>query len=588
MAPTPRRPKPFTVYFVIQFDRAIRKFGGWVEKKPLADPVERVSGKDAGAYVVLDKSGKPLLMKVAISYVSLDGARRNLAAELPHWDFDRVVRESTEAWNRELGRIEIEGGSEAQRVKFYTDLWHAQSGRRIVSDVDGRYCDMTGAAPVVRRVRLGADGRPLYPQHNFDALWGCQWSLGLLWSFAYPDAMDAFCNTMVEMYQTSGLIPRGPTGGNYSFVMIGDTAAPFIAAAYAKGIRHYDVVKAYEGLRKNALPGGIRDHAGYEHGADACGGGMKYYVERGYVPEKIEGHGGHKDGAAMTLEYAYEDWCVAQMALGLGRTADAHWLLARSQNYRNLWDPAVKFMHPRLKDGSWLPDFEPVGRRSARGFCEANSAMYTHFVPHDMPGLIALFGGPERYVAALDRQFQAAAADNFAAPHGKPEGYWMDYGNQPSTELAHMFNLAGAPWLSQKWVRAVKEQAYGDITPEGGYSGDEDQGQMGALGVLMAMGLFDVQGGAAVKPSYQITSPIFDRVTIHLRGDYFPGRQFTIIAHNNRPENIYIQQARLNGRPLTQCWFDHAQLVAGGSLDLDLGPQPNRSWGVVKTAAGGR
>jgi predicted alpha-1,2-mannosidase len=583
MAPTPRRPKPFTVYFVAQFDRPIEKFGGWVEKKPLAEPVQQIAGKDAGAYVRFAKSSKPLLLKVAISYVSMEGARRNLQAELPHWDFDRVVRESTDDWNRWLGRIEIEGGSQAQQVKFYSDLWHALLGRRIVSDVDGRYCDMTGPQPVVRQVRLGPDGRPLYPHHNFDALWGSQWSLNLLWSFAYPEVMDAFCNTMVDMYRSGGLIPRGPSGGNYTYVMIGDTAVPLFAAAYAKGIRHYDVEKAYEGLRKNALPGGIRDHAGYEHDPQACGGGMKYYVGRGYVPEGIEGHGGHKDGAAMTLEYAYEDWCLGQLAMALGKTSDAQWLLQRSNNYRNLWDPAIKFMRPRLKDGSWLPGFQAVGPKSAKGFCEANSAMYTHFVPHDVPGLIALFGGPEQYVAALDRQFQQAAPARFAAPHGKPDMYWMDYGNQPSTALAHMFNLAGAPWLSQKWVRAVKEQAYGDITPYGGYSGDEDQGQMGAVGVLMAVGLFDVQGGAALKPTYQITSPLFDRVTIHLRGDYFPGRQFTIATRNNAPPNVYIQSARLNGRALTQCWFDHAQLVAGGALELDLGPNPNRSWGVGHT-----
>ena len=157
---------------------------------------------------------------------------------------------------------------------------------------------------------------------------------------------------------------------------------------------------------------------------------------------------------------------------------------------------------------------------------------------------------------------------------------WVDYGNQPSTAMAHMFNLAGAPWLSQKWVRAVKEQTFGDITPYGGYSGDEDQGQMGAVGVLMAIGLFDVEGGAALKPTYQITSPIFDRVTIHLHRDYFPGRTFTIQTRNNSPQNVYIQSARLNGRALKQCWFGHAELVKGGKLEIELGPEPNKSWGI--------
>ncbi len=432
----------------------------------------------------------------------------------------------------------------------------------------------------MRRVALGPDGKPRFPHHNFDALWGSHWSLNILWSFAYPEVMDAFCNTMVDMYHNGGLIPRGPSGGNYTYVMIGDPAAPFFAAAYNKGIRNYDVKAAYEGLLKNARPGGIRDHAGYEHDKNARGGGMKYYVERGYVPEGIEGKGGHKDGASMTLEYAYQDWCLAQLALALGHQDDAKWLLARSGNYRNLWDASLQSMRPRNKDGSWLTPFDRVGPKSAKGFCEANAAMYTHYIPHDVPGLLRLFGGPEKYVAALDEQFKLAAKDDFVTEHGKHFLQWVDYGNQPSTAMAHMFNLAGAPWLSQKWVRAVKQQTFGDITPNGGYLGDEDQGQMGALSAMMAMGLFDVEGGAALKPTYQITAPVFDRVTIHLNPDYFARGDFTIVTRNNSPKNTYIQQARLNGKPLERCWFEHAELVRGGKLEIELGPEPNRAWGL--------
>jgi putative alpha-1,2-mannosidase len=206
--------------------------------------------------------------------------------------------------------------------------------------------------------------------------------------------------------------------------------------------------------------------------------------------------------------------------------------------------------------------------------------MYTHYVPHDVPGLVSLFGGPEKYVAALDEQFKLAAKNDFVTEHGKHFFQWVDYGNQPSTAMAHMFNLAGAPWLSQKWVRAVKQQTFGDITPNGGYLGDEDQGQMGALSAMMAMGLFDVEGGAAVKPTYQITAPVFDRVTIHLNPDYFARGDFTIITRNNSPRNIYIQRAWLNGKPLERCWFEHAELVRGGKLEIELGPEANRAWGL--------
>ena len=309
---------------------------------------------------------------------------------------------------------------------------------------------------------------------------------------------------------------------------------------------------------------------------------MGYYIQRGYVPEDIEGQGMHKDGAAMTLEYAYYDWCLGQLALALGKGADAQWLLKRSANYTNLWDASTRFMRPRCRDGSWLPDFEPVGPKAAKGFCEANSAIYTHYVPQDVPGLMRLFGGPGQYIEALNRQFELAAPRNFLAEHSKHDFGWVDYGNEPSMAMAHLFNLAGAPWLSQKWVRAVKEQAYGQTTPFGGYHGDEDQGQMGALGVLMAMGLFDVAGGASVRPSYQITSPIFDRVIIRLNPDYFPGRTFTIVTRNNTAQNGYIQSARLNGRPVNACRLDHAALVKGGELEIELGPKPNQAWGVAK------
>lgn len=578
-SPTPRRPKPFTIYFVAQFSQPMEVFGTWQNGRLIEPPGKSIAGKNVGGYAQFSTTaGGQILLKVAISYVSEDNARKNLEAELHGWDFDAVVRESHDDWNRWLGRIEVDGGTEAQRIKFYTDIWHALLGRRIVSDVDGSYCDNTGSQPRTRQVRLDGAGQPLFPHYNFDALWGSQWSLNILWSFAYPEVMDGFCNTMVDMYRDGGLIPRGPSGGNYTYVMIGDPAAPFFAAAYNKGIRGYDAERAYAGLRKNALPGGIRDHAGYETGPNASGGGMKYYVEQGYVPEGIPGKGMHKDSAAMTLEYACQDWCLAQFAATLGKTDDARWLTQRSFSYTNLWDPAVKYMRPRNLDGSWLADFAPVAKKGAfngKGFTEANSAIYTHAVPQDLSGLIRLFGGRDNYVAALNRQFELAEPDHFVAPHDEHGGAWVDYDNEPSTEMAHLFNFAGAPWLTQKWVRKVQQAAYGDITPFGGYCGDEDQGQLGSVSALMAMGIFDVQGGAALHPTYQITSPVFDRVAIHLNTNYFSGREFVITTKNDPAVNPYIQSVKLNGQPLNQYWFPHEALAAGGTLEIELGPEPS-------------
>ena len=581
LAKTGRRPKDTPVYFYATTNQPFTAIKGWEKKKLLDTPQDTIQGVDAGAALVFDQNGeREILLKVGISYVSTEQARKNLEAEMDHWDFDGVVEASAETWNDLLGRIEVKGGSEQQQIKFYTDLWRSLLGRRIISDVDGKYMDMTGDSPMVRTVRLDEHGDPMYPHHNFDAWWGSHWSLNILWSMAYPEVMDGFCNTMVDMYQNGGLIPRGPSGGNYTFVMIGDPSALFFANAYNKGIRNYDAEKAYEGLRKNAFVGGSRDHAGYEHNSPAFGGGMQYYEKQGWVPEGIKAKGGHKDGAAMTLEYAYEDWALGQLAKALGKEEDYQLFSKRSLNYKNLWNPETGMIHPKEMDGSWIKNFEVVSNKfNARGFCESNSAIYTNFVPHDMGGLIDLFGGNEAYTTFLNSSFIKAEELEFVSPGKNHAANWVDYGNQPGTGMAHLFNYAGAPWLTQKWVRKVKE-AYGDITPYDGYKGDEDQGQMGALGVLMAMGLFEVDGGTAVQPYYEITSPIFDEIKIKLNNDYYPGKEFIIQTQNNELDNMYIQSATLNEERLDNCWFYHSDFIKGGTLNIELGKAPNHDWGV--------
>ena len=584
MGPTGRRPKPTYVFFVARFNKPFENFSGWKDDKLLDDQsFSQISGENSGAYVQFRTADQEkILMKVGISYTSIEGARNNLTSEIPHWNFDKVKESSFEEWNNMLSRIKVKGGTRKERVKFYTDLWHALQGRRIVNDVDGKYCDMTGPNRQVKRIPLNDEGRPEYNHHQFDALWGTHWSLNILWSMVYPEIMNDFCRTMVTMYKDGGLIPRGPSGGNYTHVMIGDPAASFFACSYNKGIRDYDVEAAYEGLRKNAFPGGIRSHAGYEHSDSAKGGGMRYYVDRGYVPEGIEGSGYHKDGASMTLEYSYQDWCLAQMAKSMGKSDDYELFMRRSTNYRNLFNLEEGFIHPKNKDGSWIEDFEIIANKfNTTGFCESNSAIYTNFAPHDMDGLIGLFGGQAAYSTFLNRLFLKAEPNRFVAPHGSHASSYIDYENQPGTAMAHLFNYAGQPWLTQKWVRKIKQVTFGDTSAYGGYNGDEDQGQMGALGVLMSIGLFEVQGGASVEPRYEITSPVFDQVTIQLNKEYYPAETFTIQTTANTPDNIYIQSAQLEGKPLKRFWFLHKNFADGGTLSIDLGSEPT-NWGVVE------
>ena len=594
MAPTSRRKRECTAYFYGQLSKPYDKIMAWEGGK--CKELSEVTGKNPGFYVefVTDKD-ETVMMKLGMSYVSVEQARKNLQAEVSGWNFDAVVKESADEWNRWLSRIEVEGGTEQQKVKFYTDLWHSLQGRRIMSDVDGHYIDNTGEEPVVRCVRTGSDGEPLYPHYNFDALWGAHWSINILWSLVYPELMDGFCNTMVDMYENGGLIPRGPSGGNYTYVMIGDPASSFFACAYNKGIRNYDIEKAYDGLRKNAFAGGIRDHAGYEAGANASGGGMKYYLERGYVPLNNDGSGGHREGAAQTLEYAYQDWSMAQLAKVMGKSEDYELFMKRSQNYRLLFDAKAGkgldaglgfdaesgWIRPREKDGSWYKDFAPIGNGqfNCRGFVESNSAIYSWFVPQDMAGLAELMGGKEAAAAKLNRQFELAAGRQFVAEHGGHSVSWVDYENQPATGMAHVFNHLGKPWLSQYWVRRVKNEAFGDITPYGGYHGDEDQGQMGALGVLMAIGLFDLQGGVAVQPDYELTSPVFDKVVIHLDSRYYAGEDVTINCMNNSSDNVYINSVKWNGKAWDKFSVPHEEMVQGGVMDMVLGAEPNYGWG---------
>jgi predicted alpha-1,2-mannosidase len=293
MKGTSRRKKDTPVYFVAQFNQPTTGFGGWEQGKLIdsdelpdsnasSDPAVAIGGKDAGAFVRFETSAaKPVLMKVGISFVSVEGARKYIDAELPGWDFDGVVSNSKSDWNEHLSRIKVEGGSAAQRMKFYTDIWRSMLGRRIFSDADGAYSDMTGKDRVVRQIQAGEDGKPSFTMHNFDAWWGSHWSLDVLWPLLCPDRYSDFCNTSVEMYKNGGLIPRGPSGGNYTFVMIGDTAAPAITSAYAKGIRDFDCETALAGLVHNTEADGGRYYGGYARKPTAAT--QDEYVKKGYV-----------------------------------------------------------------------------------------------------------------------------------------------------------------------------------------------------------------------------------------------------------------------------------------------------------------
>ncbi len=595
MEKTVRRPRDTKVFFSLHFDQPFEDLYAFQDQK-LLGKVKEFEGKNGGVYPLFNtKEGDQIMMKVGISYVSMEQAELNLQTELNHWDFDAVVRDSKNQWNDYLSRIEIKGNTKDQQTRFYTDLWHALQGRRIISDVNGKYSDMTGDKQRIGQIPLDQNGKPKFNHYNSDSFWGAQWTLNTLWHLVYPRISEEFINSMLMMYDDGGLIPRGPSGGNYTYVMTGASTTPFIVSAYMKGIRGFDIQKAYEGMLKNALPGGIMSKVGYEHNTNK-GGGIEYYIDRGYVPFPLydKQYGYHQCGPGVTMEYAYQDWTLSQMAKALNKMNDYKMLQKRATNFRNIYDSSSGWMRARTLDGNWIEPFDPLVYENdykdplGSGFVEATAAAATWFVPHDLGGLADLMGGREIAASRLNQSFLIAKQHGFVTHNHRGDRYvasyrrraFINYGNQPSMQTGYIFNYFGQPWLTQKWVREVIQNVYSDNDPQHGYSGDEDQGLMGALSVLMKIGLFEMKGGADIDPSYDLSSPIFDKIIIHLDQDYYSGDRFIINVKENSTKNKYIQSVKLNESTLNQSWFHHKDLVKGGTLEYVLGEKPNYDWGT--------
>lgn len=571
--PTKRRPKATPVYFHIEINRPITQL------QTSADP---------NALIELLPLDEPVLMKVGISYTSAANAKANIGAELTHWNFEEAKQDADQDWNTWLSKIDISGGSQQQRRRFYTDLWHALQGRRIISDADGHYADQTGPLRLIKRLPRNDRGEPRFNHHNSDSFWGAQWTIASLWPLAYPKVASDFSNSLLQYYRDGGLIPRGPSGGNYTYVMTGASSTPFIVSNWMKGIRDFDVELAYRGLQKNHSLTGIMSRAGYEHDSQ-LGGGMRYYLARGYIPYPIPedaprdgDYHYHWKGAGQTMEYSFQDHALAQLAKALGHKQDADNYFARAKNYRNLFDQSSGFIRPREVDGRWRDPFDPYDYE--KGFVESNAAQMTWFATHDIDGLAALMGGTDALIDKLDRAFETAAELGFTAGSAhkdeKDQRYSripINYGNQPSIQTAFIFSAAGAPWKTQYWSREVAKQAFSGLSPHTGYNGDEDQGLMGSLAVLMKIGLFQLTGGAEPDPVYWLGSPIFDRITVQLDPRYYPGKEFTITTIDNSDANRYIQTIELNGRPLARSYLRHSEIVEGGELVLRMGASPKQS-----------
>ena len=551
----------YTLHFYAQFNRPFDSMGGW-QGTDIRDNTDKIlvsEDSDVGAFLKFTFDSDPVvLIKTGISYVSIEQAKLNMSTEMDGfgWNFNAVRENARETWNQLLGKIKVEGGSETDMVKFNTNLYRAYSARTIFSDVNGKYVDMCENVQ-----QLADPGSPVY---GCDAFWNSFWNLNQLWGMVNPDITDKWVNSLLEIYDKGGWLPKGPGGIEYSGIMVASHEIPLIVNAWQKGIRNFDPELAYKAMKDiQMIPARPHECGGY-----AGNRNLKSYMEIGHVPA---GEG----PVSNTLEYAYDDWCVAQMAKAMGKTEDYRYFMQRSQNYRNVFDPSTGYMRPKYAGGPWYEEFTPiksaVGKEDNFGtkdYVEANAWQFSWFVPHDLKGLIDLMG--------LD-EFNDRLEEGFEKSRPVFTSEFVNHSNQPNMQAPWLFNYSGKPWLTQYWVREVLDNYYG-TGPADGYPGDEDQGQMGSWYVMSAIGLFQMDGGASVDPVYEISGPVFKKAIIQLDTDYYEGKEFIIEAKNTSSRNRYIQSASLNGKELENFWFRHSELVKGGKLVLVMGDEPNRKW----------
>lgn len=558
-------PKDVKVFFVIQFDKPIQYLNAW-EGVTKRENVITASGDSLRLGAEFDfNKGETLQMKIGLSYTTIANARNNLEQECNHWDFDKVKNNATAIWNQWLGRIMVKGGDHNQKVKFYTDLWHVLLGRQKINDISGDYPDrttgkregtFTDAIFKVKTVPKDTNGNNKFNMYSSDAFWLTQWNLNVLWGLAWPEMLDEFSASMLEYANNGYLLPRGPSGGGYSYIMTGCPASNMITSTYQKGLlTKADANHAFEVIKRNHLPGGM---LGSKED-------IEFYTKKGWWPNNV----------GITIEAAFQDWGIAQMAAKLGRTRDYKFFINRAKGWEHCFDPQYKLLFPKDMKGQFMHS-DPL---SGEGWIEANAWQGTWGVSHAIPELIKKMGGKDSFCNKLNYAFEKSVDVDFV--YGYSNGY-ISYANQPGCSDAHVFSYAGKPWLTQYWVRKVRMQAFGGTTPDLGYGGhDEDQGQMGGVSALMAIGLFDIMGNQATTPVYEITAPIFDEITITLNNKYYSGDKFVIKTYDNNFKNTYIQAAKLNGLPHNNFWFTHDSFIKGGLLELWMGDKPNTKWGVA-------
>jgi predicted alpha-1,2-mannosidase len=557
-------------YFYAQFSRPIGSYKTW-ENGDLSGAAKQAGDNIGMVTDTATTAGEQIEVRVGISYISTEQARRNLEREIPGWTFDRVKSQTRAAWNRALASIDISGGTERQRIIFYTALYRSL-GRMTDITEDGRY--FSGYDHAVH----DAQGHDFYVD---DGLWDTYRSLHPLQLLLNARQQEDMIRSYLRMYEQSGWLPSFPSVAGEQAVMIGHHSAAFILDVYAKGYRDFDVEEAYTAIRKNGTEATMLPWSrGPLTSLD------RVYFEKGFFPALDWGQSEvvaqvtpeRRQAVSVTIENSYDDWCAAQLAKALGRQDDAEYFGKLALNYRNLFRSDIGFMAPKDADGRWVAHFDPKlggGQGGRDYFTEVNSWLYTFGVQYDVAGLIHLLGGRAAFNAKLDRLFveqydtsKFHFLDQFPDATGLVGQYAQ--GNEPSFHIPYLYDFSGQPWKAQRRVRQIMDVWYGDGPL--GIPGDDDGGETSSWYVLSALGFYPVCPGA---PVYEMGSPLFAKSIIRLGN----GKLFTILANNVSARNKYIQSARLNGKPLNQAWFPHSAIANGGLLVLEMGDRPNTDWG---------
>jgi len=535
--------------------------------------------KGVGNGLVLNFSMKDkevLEIQTGLSYTSVENARLNLNKESKDQTFDKVRNEAKQIWNQKLSRIKIEGGKKEDRIKFYTGLYHALLGRGLANDINGDYPKIDGK---IGYIPLDGKGIPKYNHYNTDGIWGGFWNLSQVWALAYPDYFTQYIQSNIDFYKDRGWLHDGAATGVFTNGVQTNFQGMLLASAYNVGIRDFDVKTGYEAALKNEIE---------YHGRNLGNGkyDLSYFVKDKYVPYKdttLSNGWVFNFGASHTLEYSFSSYAVGQMAKSLGKQKDYQKLMEQADYYKNIFDHKTKYIRPKKEDGTFIENFDPM--KAWDGFQEGNAYQYTWYVPHDPVALIALIG-KDLFNTRLETMFEDAQRSMFGGGSEEIHSFsgvekLYNHGNQPCLHDAWLFNYSGKPWLTQKWTRRICDEFYGTEPLHGyGIGQDEDQGQLGAWYVMVSMGLFDVQGHASSRPSFQFGSPLFDKITIQLDPKYYKGKRLVIKTKNQSANNPYIQSVTWNGKPIQNNWLYRDILMEGGTLTFIMGSKPNKEWGI--------